>query len=120
MAAIMWDKKVKASSLLEIIIAMILIMLVFGIAMMIITNVTRLSLSGKKLRAEALVKKNMLLAQQSQQIDDQTLQEDDIRIEIKAKGSQAYPDLTEMVVTAYDANQEKVAELHQLIPVKHE
>lgn len=118
MAALRLDKKIKASSLLEVIISMILILLVFGIAMMIITNVTRLSLSGKKLRAEALVKKNMLLVQQSQQPDDQTIQEDDMRIEIKVKAAPEYPDLNQIDITAYDANQEKVAELHQLLPVK--
>ena len=43
--------KIMASTILEVIVAMVIIVVVFGIAMMIYTNVLRMSLSVKKIQA---------------------------------------------------------------------
>jgi Tfp pilus assembly protein PilV len=47
--------KLKASTIIEVLISMVIIMVVFGMAMMIYANVIRSSLSVKKVRAEAIL-----------------------------------------------------------------
>jgi type II secretory pathway pseudopilin PulG len=116
MAAInILSKKARASSVLEVIISMVIILMVFGIAMMIFTNVTRTSLSAKKLRAAAQIRKIMLQTEQLAQPDDQSFQIDDFNIEVKIKQLEQNDKLNEITVTAFDGNQQKVAQLQKLI-----
>ena len=51
--------KIMASTILEVIVAMVIIVVVFGIAMMIYTNVLRMSLSVKKIQAQAILKETL-------------------------------------------------------------
>jgi hypothetical protein len=115
MAVLKFHRKVAASSVLEVIIAMVLITIIFGIAMMIFTNVTRMSLSAKKLRAFALID-STLQATALPQSGTTTQQIDDFRIELQISTSTAYPDMTEIRATAYDLNQVKITEQAKLIP----
>jgi Tfp pilus assembly protein PilV len=106
---------VKGSTLVEVLIAMILIIVVFGIAMMIFTNVTSSSLSVKKIRAAAVLHDAMLSAEQSKDPITQTITVDDIAIGEEVKPYNGNPALLYMHFTAYDNNQQKVAELEKVI-----
>jgi Tfp pilus assembly protein PilE len=115
MAGSKLNGRVKASSILEVIVSMVIIVIVFGIAMMIYTNVLRLSLSAKKLKAQALLQETMLKAEHSSENTSQSVTIADFRIEQEVK---PYPDvagLTEIHLTAFDANQQKIAELQKVI-----
>ena len=107
--------KLKGSTLLEVVIAMVIIMLVFGIAMMIFANVTQSSLSLKKTRARALLNEIMLNAEKIKGNNTQSLAIDDFRIEQVVKNYNEDPNLTEIELTAYDENSATIASLHKVI-----
>ena len=110
MAGSKLNGRVRASTILEVVISMVVIVIVFGIAMMIVTNVTRLSLSGKKLRAAAL-----LQASADSAIVSKTINMEDFRIEQEVKPCQQNSALLDVHLTAYDQNQQKIAELEKII-----
>jgi Tfp pilus assembly protein PilE len=118
MAGSKLNGRVKASTILEVIISMIIIVIVFGIAMMIYTNVLRLSLSTKKLRAQALLQETMLKAEQTTANTTQSLTTDDLRIEQEVSAYNKESNLTLIHLTAYDQNQQKIAELQKVIVTK--
>ena len=118
MAGSKLNTRIKASTILEVIISMIVIVIVFGIAMMIYTNVLRLSLSTKKLKAQALLQETMLKAEQTTANTTQSLTIDDFRIEQEAGSYNKESNLTLIHLTAYDQNQQKIAELQKVIVTK--
>jgi Tfp pilus assembly protein PilE len=115
MAGSKLNGRVKASTVLEVIISMIIIVVVFGIAMMIYTNVLRLSLSAKKIRAQALLQETMLNAERNTGNTNQSLTVDDFRIEQEVTPYNSESNLTAIHLTVYDQNQQKVAELQKVI-----
>ncbi|TWI94537.1 hypothetical protein JN11_04647 [Mucilaginibacter frigoritolerans] len=115
MAGSKLNNKVKASTLMEVIVSMVVIVIVFGIAMMIYTNVLRLSLSAKKIRAQALLQEAMINAERDSIKTTQTFQVDDFRIEQEIKPYLGNNALTDIHLTAYDQNQQKIAEMEKAI-----
>ncbi len=106
--------KVRASSLLEVLIAMIIILLVFSIAMAIFTNVMKLSLSAKKIKAQAILQETMLQAEQLKSPVTQTLTIDSLEIKQEVMPYESNSKLTEIDLTAFDENRQKLAELHKV------
>jgi Tfp pilus assembly protein PilE len=115
MAGSKLNTKLRASTILEVIVSMVIIVVVFGIAMMIYTNVLRFSLSAKKLRAQALLQETMFTAEHSATNTTQTFTVDDFRIEQEVKPYMQNSSLTDIHLTAYDQNQQKIAELEKVI-----
>jgi Tfp pilus assembly protein PilE len=109
------NRRVNASTLLEVVISMIVIVVVFGIAMMIYSNVLRLSLSAKKMRAQALLQETMVKAEQVPGNTNQSFTIDDFRIEQEAGPYNNETSLKAIHLTAFDQNQQKVAELQKVI-----
>jgi type II secretory pathway component PulJ len=110
--------RVKASTILEVVVSMVIIILVFGIAMMIYTNVLRMSLSVKKIKAQALLQETLLKAETTKDRSTQSLIMDDLRIEQEIKPFNNDSLLSEIHLTAYDANQQKITELQKVISNK--
>jgi Tfp pilus assembly protein PilE len=108
-------KRVPASSILEVIVSMVIIVVVFGIAMMIYTNVLRLSLFGKKLKAQAMLQEAMLKAEQDPQSIAETVTADGFRIEQQAKPYEGNPGLSVIILAAFDQNEQKIAELQKVL-----
>jgi Tfp pilus assembly protein PilE len=115
MAGSKLNGQVKASTILEVIVSMVIIVIVFGIAMMIYTNVLRLSLSAKKIKAQALLQETMLKAEQNTENITQSITMDDFRIEQEVKSYTGGGNSVEIHLTAYDQNQQKIAELQKVI-----
>jgi Tfp pilus assembly protein PilV len=115
-----YNSRVAGSSILEVIISMIIILLVFGIAMMIATNVTRSSLSVKKLSAQALLQELLLKAEQNKENDSQTFTLDNFSVEQEIKPYAGDPDLLVIRLTAYDSHHDTVARLEKVILNKNE
>ncbi|MDB5008617.1 MAG: hypothetical protein JWP45_3010 [Mucilaginibacter sp.] len=115
MAGSKLNVKLRASTILEVIVSMVIIVIVFGIAMMIYTNVLRLSLSAKKLRAQALLEETLFTAEHNATNTTQTFNIDDFRIEQEVKPYVQNSSLTDIHLTAYDQNQQKIAELEKVI-----
>ena len=110
---------VQASTILEVVISMVIIVIVFGIAMMIFTNVLRLSLSVKKLKAQALLNELVLKAEHGADAV-QSVTINDFNIEQEVKPYDNNTSLMEIHLTAFDGNKQKVAELRQVIINSHE
>jgi len=108
--------KVNASTILEVVIAMVMIMVVFSIATMIYANVMRSSLSVKKIHARAAINETMQTAINSSDAPvTNSFLADDFTIEQTVKSYNDNKYLLDVDISAYDANQQKVAELHKVI-----
>ena len=112
--------RVQASSILEVIVSMVVIVIVFGIAMMIYTNVLRMSLSVKKLRAQTILEAELLKAERSTDSLASSVTIDDFRISEDLKPYPENADLSLIHLTAFDQNQQKIAEVQKVILNKHE
>ncbi|MES2113016.1 MAG: hypothetical protein V4577_29975 [Bacteroidota bacterium] len=110
---------VKASTILEVVVSMVIIVVVFGIAMMIYSNVVRSSPSAKKLKAELILQETMIKLQQQPDSTAQSTIVDDFKIEQKIEPYNGNPALLKIGLTAFDQNQQKVAELQKVI-IAHE
>jgi type II secretory pathway pseudopilin PulG len=107
--------RVNGSTIIEVVVSMVIIVLVFGIAMMIFTNVIRYSVSAKKIRAEAVLQDVLLSAAITDNTDTQHMNIGEFRIEQEFKPYPANSTLTEVHLTAFDDNQQKVAEVFKII-----
>jgi len=107
--------RAKASSLLEVIIAMVVIVLVFGIAMMIFSNVVRLSLSAKKIKATAILQETLLKAEHSAEKTNQVFSLDEFKIVQDTKPYSIDTGLTTIHLTAYDPNNQLIDELQKVV-----
>jgi len=95
---------------------MVVIIVVFGIAMMIYANVVQSSISTKKIYAEAILKKQLSLAEKdSAGFSNTSIVVDDFRIEQQTTTYNGNNDLIEIHLSAYDDNQNKVAELNKIL-----
>jgi Tfp pilus assembly protein PilE len=120
MAGSKLKSKVQASTILEVVISMVIIVVVFGIAMMIYTNVLRMSLSVKKLKAQAILNEMALKAEHSTADTTPDVMVDDFRIEQETKPYNGNAALIEIHLTAYDNNKQKIAEFQQVITNSNE
>jgi hypothetical protein len=111
---------VNASTILEVVISMVIILVVFGMAMMMYTNVMRSSLSVKKIKARALLHEVLAKAEQNKENTSQTFTIDDFKIEQKIGPYEGNTTLTEVDLAAYDANLDTIAKLQKIIINKNE
>jgi len=95
---------------LEVVISMVVIVVVFTIAMAIFGNVQRLSLTGKKIKAQAVLKEAFLKPEQHIAVGKQTTTIDEFRVEQEITPYGQSNNLYQISLTAYDNNGEKVAE----------
>jgi len=106
---------VNASTLVEVIISMIIIVVVFGIAMMIFTNVTRFTTSAKEIRATAALKDLLLTDEQAKTISSQSLTVGDFSIEETVSSYNNQDNLILLQLTAFDQNRQQVAALQKIL-----
>lgn len=94
---------------------MVVIVAVFTIAMMIFGNVQRLSLTGKKVKAQAVLREVLLKTEQHMVIGNEAVTMDEFKVgqEITEYGQSN--DLYQISLTAYDNNGKMVAELKSVV-----
>jgi Tfp pilus assembly protein PilV len=114
MAGIQLNKRVAASTLLEVVISMVIILVVFGIAMMIFTNVMRFSTPAKQVRAAAILHDELAKAEGAKAFNTQTLSVAGFRVEETVSQYNEAPGLLLVQLTAFDQNQQQVAELQKI------
>ena len=107
--------RVKASTILEVVVSMVIIIAVFGIAMMIYANVIRTSLSGQKIKAQAVLSQVMKNMGSAELGSNQESVIDDFTVERSVKPYSGNSELLEIDLKAYDKSHIPLAELHQLI-----
>ena len=106
--------RAEASTILEVIISMVLIMAVFGIATMIVTNVLNMSLSSKKLKAETLLRQ--AADSKTKPVTGTTFfyaGETQIVQDVKPYGENS--GLLELHLSAYDGNKKLLAVVDKII-----
>ena len=106
---------VKASTILEVVVSMVIIIIVFGIAMMIYANVTRMSLSGQKIKAHAVLSQIMKDMDKAESSSNQELLIGGFTIERSVKPYAENNRLLDVDLKAFDKNHLPLAELHGLI-----
>jgi len=111
----MYNGKVQASTIVEVIVSMVIIVVVFGIAMMIYTNVTRMSLSAQKIKAQAILREELISTEQTKSFSNKSMDTVDLRIEREVAPFNNDTLLNVIHLTAYDLNQNKITEVQKLI-----
>lgn len=112
---LMIKSRAKASTVLEVVISMVVIVLVFGTAMMIYGNVTRMSLPAQKLRAQAVLTRVMKEVRDMEPAEAAKSVIAGFTIERTVKVYDGNSKLLEVDLKAYDENDQLLAELNQLI-----
>jgi Tfp pilus assembly protein PilV len=107
--------RVKGSSILEVVIAMVVIVAVFGIALMIFSNVMRSSLSVKKIRAQAIAQQLLLRTEAQRTFTDTAFLSGDLRFERSARPYTENNGLTEIRVTALDSHKDTLITAAKII-----
>ncbi|MFA6083771.1 hypothetical protein [Mucilaginibacter sp.] len=108
-------RRVKASGILEVVIAMVIMVSVFGIALMIFSKVMRASLSVKKIRAQALAEQVLLRAETQSTFTDTAFLSDDLRVERSALPYSESDELVQIRVIALDPNKDTVATARKIL-----
>lgn len=112
--------RARASTVLEVVVSMVIIVLVFGIAMMIYGNVTRMSLSGQKIRAQAVLAQVMKQLRVAEPAEGNNSVIAGFTVERSVKPYPENNKLLEVKLKAYDDNHQLLATLDQLILAGHD
>lgn len=109
--------KLKASTLLEVIVAMVVIMIVFVLATGIYANVMRVSPSVKQQRIKALMTGLMEKSITEGNWQDELVAVDSLSLQKTVVPYGAYPDLLQMEVIVLEQGKE-IAKIKQVVKVK--
>jgi hypothetical protein len=110
------DRKVQASTIPEVLTAMILITIIFMLAMTIYGNLVRTMFTAKKMKAEAIVQKRLTTEfERADALSEYSELVDDFTIEQKLKTFDGEQPLTEVSLTAFDSNGKELICLKGLI-----
>jgi type II secretory pathway pseudopilin PulG len=109
--------RLAASSILEVVVSMVIIVMVLGISLMIYSNVVRQSLSARQLKAQFLLQQALL------KIDNSSLEQidavDQWQIIREVKPYEADTHLILVHLTAYDEGHNLIAEIRKVM-IGHE
>lgn len=107
--------KVKASTILEVLISMIIILIVFSIGTAIMGNVSRLSLSAQKVKAQSILEEKLIYIEKSKTNLDETVTIGGFQVEQEIKPYGNNSNLSVAHLIAWDNNHIKIAELQKVI-----
>jgi type II secretory pathway pseudopilin PulG len=110
-----FGNKVGGSSILEVVVAMVVIVMVLGIALMIFGNVTRSSLSVKQLRAQAILNRQMALMADSGEQGMADTVASGWKLLKEAQPYSGGGRLQQVHLSLLDENQDTIAQLRQVI-----
>lgn len=109
--------KCKASTLLESLVAMVLIMICFGIAMMIYVNVMSSDNNRQKLSAQLLLNQVALEGKQEKKYLDEKIEAGNMTIQKTVAPYKEADNLSLLTLTAFDKNGKMIAQHKELIPM---
>jgi len=92
--------KLKASTLLEVIIAMVIILVIFSLAVGVYNNVLSASPSIKKQQAQAITEGMITRSINEENWNDEQTNQEGITLEKKVVPYASYPDLVVITITA--------------------
>lgn len=117
MAQLRHHTKIKAATLLEVIVAMVVIMIVFTLATGIFANIIKSSPSVKQHHVNALLAQVIAESITKQNWKDETITVDSMILQKTVKPYQDYADLLQIQVVATERGQE-IAALNQIVKAK--
>ncbi|MCJ8212031.1 hypothetical protein MUY27_20105 [Mucilaginibacter sp. RS28] len=109
----LWGKTA-ASTILEVVIAMLIIVVVIGLAFMIVTNVSRLSLSGRRVKAAAILE-DAMTKNADRHPKDSTWNADEWHIKQQVKKEQEAYGTSTLVLTLYDTDDQPIDSLKRVL-----
>lgn len=115
MARIKLNQKLKGAVLLESMLAMIVVMLCFGIAVMIYNNVVAGSREKIKVLARIQLATEAEKAKAGERLLDETIECNGFRIERRVLPYRDAADLCELELTAIMPDGKQIAEYHELL-----
>jgi|SRR6185312_6322219 len=111
-------KRIPSSSILEAIIAMVIIMLVFGISAMIYVNITSSGFSLQKVKADLLLKQLAIETEERKSYFDETISYEVLIIEKQVQKYEDVDDVLLLSLVAINQQQDTLAKCKQLLLVK--
>lgn len=102
--------------MLEVVVAMVIIIVVFGLALMIYTNVMRMFLSEQKIKPQAVLQEKLMQAEREKNPVNKSLDTAGLHIEQQVDVYANDTLLNRVSLIAYDGNRQKIAGLQKLIP----
>lgn len=110
--------KAKSSSLLETIVAMVIIMVVFSISIMIYVNITSSTFSLQKIKTDLLLQRLSVTTLEKKTYFDETIEYEIITIDKQIQKYNDIDDILLMTLTAYNKQQDTIAQRKQLLLVR--
>ena len=107
-----------ASTLIEVMVAMIIVMISFGIAMVIYINVTRSDNQVQKLRAQLLLNETAIKTKIENSFVDATMEVESISIIKTIDSYEGSSILNLLLLEAFDIDGKKIAERKELVIIK--
>ena len=107
--------KIEGSTLLEVIISMIVIMIIFGITLTIFTKVIYSTTSASEIRAKCILRDLLEKQEEAKDVSSQSITTIDFTIEETATIYNNQGDLVLVRLAAFDQNNKQVAELLKII-----
>lgn len=111
-------KKIKAATLIESLIAMVIVMLCFGIAITVYVNVISSGNQAQKLRSRLLLKKIAVETKQSRVFLDEKITLDEVVVQKKITPYNGMKNLVQMNLKAYSNTEKLLSEYNELVPVQ--
>jgi len=108
---------VKASTLLEVIVAMVIILIVFSLAIGIYNNVLGSAGSVKKAQVNALTRRLISQTILDNNLDDQETRQGSITLKKTVVPYEKYTDLVLITVTAFE-QERQVGQSRQIVKIK--
>lgn len=105
----------KATTLIEALVAMVVVMLSFGIAVTIFANVTESSPLNEKIRVEVLLQELLAKTKIEKNFLDGEMQSNGIKVQKKVAPYAAARGLSILCLTAFDRNNKIIVERKELI-----
>lgn len=109
------NNKVPASTLIEVLVSMVCIIIVFSIAMGIYNNILRSSLSVKKYHAQSTLNQILNQIEKSPKVKNQTYIRNKLKIHQQVTLYNQQKGLFQVYVTVFDQNHEKLAEIKKIV-----
>lgn len=109
--------RIEASSLVEVLVSMIIIVTVFSIAMGIYSNVLRLSLTVKKYQARAILQQESGRPEMIGEDGTQSFTRGNFRIDRQVTIYHDHPGLKQVQLSIFDENNIELATTHKVIYV---
>ncbi|MES2063500.1 MAG: hypothetical protein V4456_16345 [Bacteroidota bacterium] len=109
------SRQVAASSILETVVAMVIIVVVFGAAMVILGNVMKRSVSVTQIRAGSVLREKLQQEEYAHSHENTDYRVDDLDIKQTISILPEQPGLVSIQLSAYDGHGKKIAELHKII-----